>query len=107
MSTPSLIGESVEGVFILGGIFLLWYRIGGIVSKLRRERARKAGYDWALTHPGCAFQLAISAGQETYSKVACPLPSMQLYAFLEGYHDARHDQKQKNRTRIAVDNMPY
>ncbi|ACH84296.1 hypothetical protein F6A13_10945 [Acidithiobacillus sp. 'AMD consortium'] len=94
MSAPSLVGDLAEGVFVLGGIFLLWYRIGGIASKLRRERARKAGYDWALTHPGCAFQLAISAGQERYSKVACPLPSMQLYAFLEGYHDARQDQQQ-------------
>ena len=94
MSTPSLIGELAEGVFIFGGIFLLWYRIGGIVSHHRRERARKAGYDWAIRHPGCAFQLAISAGQETYSTGAYPLPSMQLYAFLEGYHDARQDQQQ-------------
>ena len=93
MSTPSLIGELAEGVFIFGGIFLLWYRIGGIVSKLRREGARKAGYDWAVTHPGCAFQLAISAGQETYSKGTHPLPSMLLYAFLEGYHAARQDQQ--------------
>ena len=94
MSAPSLIGDLAEGVFILGGIFLLWYRIGGIVSHHRRERARKAGYDWAIRHPGCAFQLAISAGQETYSTGAYPLPSMQLYAFLEGCHAARRDQQQ-------------
>ena len=94
MSAPSLIGDLAEGVFILGGIFLLWYRIGGIVSHHRREKARKAGYDWAMTHPLAAFQMAISAGQETYSTGACPLPSMQLYAFLEGYHAARRDQQQ-------------
>ena len=94
MSAPSLIGDLTEGVFILGGIFLLWYRIGGIVSHHRREKARKAGYDWAMTHPLAAFQMAISAGQETYSTGACPLPSMQLYAFLEGYHAARRDQQQ-------------
>ena len=93
MSAPSLIGDLTEGVFILGGIFLLWYRIGGIVSHHRREKARKAGYDWAMTHPLAAFQMAISAGQETYSTGACPLPSMQLYAFLEGYHAARQDQQ--------------
>ena len=94
MSAPSLIGDLAEGVFILGGIFLLWYRIGGIVSHHRREKARKAGYDWAMTHPLAAFQLAISAGQATYSTGACPLPSMQLYAFLEGCHAARRDQQQ-------------
>ena len=94
MSAPSLVGDLAEGVFVLGGIFLLWYRIGGIVSHHRREKARKAGYDWAMTHPLAAFQMAISAGQETYSTGACPLPSMQLYAFLEGYHAARRDQQQ-------------
>jgi hypothetical protein len=94
MSAPSLIGDLAEGVFILGGIFLLWYRIGGIVSSHRREKARKAGYDWAMTHPLAAFQMAISAGQETYSKGTHPLPSVLLYVFLEGYHAARHDQKQ-------------
>ena len=93
MSAPSLIGDLAEGVFILGGIFLLWYRIGGIVSHHRREKARKAGYDWAMTHPLAAFQMAISAGQETYSKETHPLPSMLFYAFLEGYHDARRDQQ--------------
>ncbi|ACK78699.1 hypothetical protein AFE_2247 [Acidithiobacillus ferrooxidans ATCC 23270] len=46
-----------EGIFVLGGIFLLWYRIDGIVSKLRRERVRKAEYSWAVTHPDCAFQM--------------------------------------------------
>ncbi|MDA8151755.1 MAG: hypothetical protein M0003_03430 [Acidithiobacillus sp.] len=94
MCAPSLIGDLAEGVFILGGIFLLWYRIGGIVSNHRREKARKAGYDWAMTHPLAAFQVAISAGQETYSKGIHPLPSVLLYAFLDGYHAARHDQKQ-------------
>ena len=93
MSAPSLIGDLAEGVFILSGIFLLWYRIGGIVSHHRSEKARKAGYDWAMTHPLAAFQLAISAGQETYSKGTHPLPSMLLYAFLEGYHAARQDQQ--------------
>ncbi|WP_437556814.1 hypothetical protein [Acidithiobacillus sulfuriphilus] len=93
MSAPLLIGDLAEGVFILGGIFLLWYRIGGIVSNHRREKARKAGYDWAMTHPLAAFQMAISAGQETYSKGTHPLPSMLLYDFLEGYHAARRDQQ--------------
>ena len=95
MSAPSLIGDLAEGVFILGGIFLLWYRIGGIISHHRREKARKAGYDWAMTHPLAAFQMAISAGQETYSKGTLPLSSVLLYAFLDGYHAARHDQKQR------------
>ena len=94
MSAPSLIGDLAEGVFILSGIFLLWYRIGGIVSHHRSEKARKAGYDWAMTHPLAAFQVAISVGQETYSKGSHPLPSVLLYAFLAGYHAARHDQKQ-------------
>ncbi|MEY2333914.1 hypothetical protein GL267_008230 [Acidithiobacillus ferrianus] len=94
MSAPSLVGDLAEGVFILGGIFLLWYRIGGMVSHHRREKARKAGYAWAMTHPLAAFQLAISAGQETYSKGTHPLPSVLLYAFLEGYHAARQDQQQ-------------
>ena len=57
MIAPSLVGDLAEGVFVLGGIFLLWYRIGGIVSKLRRERVRKAEYGWAVTHPDCAFQM--------------------------------------------------
>ena len=93
MSAPSLIGDLAEGVFILSGIFLLWYRIGGIGSHHRRGKARKAGYDWAMTHPLAAFQMAISAGQETYSKGVYLLPSTLLYAFLEGYHAARQDQQ--------------
>ena len=94
MSTPSLIGELAEGVFIFGGIFLLWYRIGGIVSHHRRERARKAGYDWAMTHPLAAFQMAILAAQEIYSIRNHPCPRVLFYTFLEGYHAARQDQKQ-------------
>ncbi|MEB8486063.1 MULTISPECIES: hypothetical protein [Acidithiobacillus] len=46
-----------------------------------------------MTHPLAAFQMAISAGQETYSKGTHPLPSTLLYAFLEGYHAARQDQQ--------------
>jgi hypothetical protein len=94
MSTPSLAGDLAEGVFVLGGIFLLWYRIGGIVSNHRREKARKAGYDWAMTHSLAAFQMAILAGQEIYSTRNHPCPRVLFYTFLEGYHAARQDQKQ-------------
>ena len=94
MSAPSLIGDLAEGVFILGGIFLLWYRIGRIVRGIQRKRAWDSGYNWGKTHPLAAFQMAISVGQETYSKGTHPLPSVLLYVFLEGYHAAQHDQKQ-------------
>lgn len=92
MSAPSLVGDFAEGVFILGGICLLLYRISGIVRDIQRKRAWKSGYNWGKTHPLAAFQLTISAGQETCSKETHPYPSVLLYAFLEGYHAARHDQ---------------
>ena len=46
---PGLIYGAYE--FILGGIFLLCYRIAGIASKFRRRRVRKTEYGWAVTHP--------------------------------------------------------
>ena len=94
MSAPSLIGYLAEGVFILGGVFLLLYRISGIIRDIQRKRAWDSGYNWGKTHPLAAFQMAISAGQETCSKGTHPLPSVLLYAFLEGYHAALHDQQQ-------------
>ena len=94
MSAPSLAGDLAEGVFILGGIFLLLYKIGGIVRDIQRKRAWDSGYNWSKTHPLADFQLAILAGQEIYSKGTHPLPSVLLYAFLGGYHAARQDQKQ-------------